>query len=163
MERDERIGRGSTQVLHSRLSGGGGLRLGRTLVDAKLMARSGLDEVNLRRARRAFRERWRRAPGAEKLRLVEGGTAARFAFVVETLRSAWSPEVWGLWLRYLEHTEAEIDEMVAGEYPISPYMVRVSSALLGMKVDFLTAGCWPTGDHLGPDIDACPQFSVTNA
>ncbi|MBP2019684.1 hypothetical protein J2Z79_003126 [Symbiobacterium terraclitae] len=150
-------------MLHSRLSGGSGLRLGRTLVDAKLMARSGLDEVNLRRARRAFRERWRRAPGAEKLRLVEGGTAARFAFVVDTLRSAWSPEVWGLWLRYLEHTEAEIDEMVAGEYPISPYMVRVSSALLGMKVDFLTAGCWPTGDHLGPDIDACPQFSVTNA
>lgn len=149
--------------MHSRLSGGGGLRLGRTLVDAKLMARSGLDEVNLRRARRAFRERWRRAPGAEKLRLVEGGTAARFAFVVETLRSAWSPDVWGLWLRYLEHTEAEIDEMVAGEYPISPYMVRLISALLGVKVDFLTAGCWPAGDHLGPDIDACPHFSATHA
>jgi len=132
-------------------------------VDAKLMARSGLDEINLRRARRAFRERWRRAPGAEKLRLAEGSVVGRFAFVVETLRSVWSPEQWGLWLRYLEHTEAEIDEMLSGDYPISPYMVRVSSALLGVKVDFLTAGCWPTGDHHGPDIDACPQFSVHNA
>lgn len=150
-------------MFHSRLSGGVGLRLGRTLVDAKLMARSGLDEVNLRRARRAFRERWRRAPGAEKLRLAEGGMVARFAFVVETLRSVWSPEAWGVWLGYLEHTEAEIDEMLAGDYPISPYMVRVSSALLGVKVDFLTAGCWPTGDYRGPDIDACPQFSVNNA
>lgn len=144
-------------MLNSRVSGGSGLRLGRTLVDEKLMAKSGLDEVNLRRARRAFCERWRRAPVSVKRALAEGATADRFAFVVATLRSAWSPEIWQLWLRYLEHTDAEIDEMIVGEYPVSPYMVRVSSALLGVKVDFLFAGCWPTGDFLGPDIDACPQ------
>lgn len=141
----------------SPVSWGKGLRLRRTSLDDKLMRRSGLDEVNLRRARRAFQRRWLRTPLPERRRLAEAGTALRFGFVVSTLRTAWSPDVWNLWLRYLEHTDAEIDEMVAGEYPISPYMVRVSSALLGVTVDFLAAGCWPAGAYDGPDIDVLPS------
>lgn len=149
--------------MRSAVPWGRGLRRRRALLDEKLMARSGLDEVNLRRARRAFRERWRRTPALERRLLAEGPTVDRFGFVIDTLRSTWSPEVWNLWLRFLEHTDAEIDEMVIGEYPISPYMVRVSSALLGVTVDFLWAGCWPVEDHHGPDIDVCPQFGFTHA
>lgn len=144
-------------MLQSPVLWGRGLRLGRTRIDGKLMERSGLDEVNLRRARRAFRQRWLGTPPPERRRLSEAGPAARFGLVVDTLRATWSPEVWSLWLRYLEHTDAEIDEMVAGDYPISPYMVRVSSALLGVTVDFLEAGCWPERDYDGHDIDVCPQ------
>lgn len=148
-------------MLQSPASRGSDLRLGRTRIDQKLMERSGLDEVNLRRARRAFQRRWLRTPAPERWRLAEAGTAQRFEYVVCTLRSAWSPEVWNLWLRYLEHTDAEIDEMVAGEYPISPYIVRVISALLGVSVDFLQTGAWPARDRLGHDIDVCPQWQFT--
>jgi hypothetical protein len=150
-------------VLQSPVLWGRGLRLGRTRIDGKLMERSGLDEVNLRRARRAFQQRWLRTPPPERRRLAEAGTVARFRYVIDTLRAAWSPEVWSLWLRYLEHTDEEIDEMMAGEYPISPYMVRVSSALLGVTVDFLEAGCWPAQDYDGHDIDVCPQWQFTHA
>jgi len=139
------------------------LRPGRTAVDDKLMARSGLDEVSLRRARRAFRERWRRTPADEKRRLAEGPLAERFRFVIETLGAAWAPEIWQLWLRYLEHPESDLAEMVAGEYPISPYIIRLKSALLGVKVDFLSAGAWPVGDYLGPNIDAYPSANLTHA
>ncbi len=149
--------------MQSPVTWGRGLRLRRTLMDGKLMDRSGLDEVNLRRARRAFQERWMRTPPHERRRLAEAGTVDRFALVIDTLRSAWSLEVWRLWLRYLEHTDAEIDEMVAGEYPISPYMMRVNSALLGVTVDFLAAGCWPAEDVHGPDIDVCPTYNFTHA
>ena len=150
-------------MLSNRLPGGSGLHLVRTAVDAKLMARSGLDELNLRRVRRAYRERWNRASFAEKRGLIDGGITDRYGFVVDVLKSVWQPETWDLWLRYLEHSDRDIDEMIAGEYPISPYIIRLFSALLGVKVDFLTLGAWPSGDLMGPNIDAYPAAGLTHA
>lgn len=150
-------------MLSNRWPGGGGLHLVRTAVDAKLMERSKLDEISLRRVRRAYRERWHRASLSEKRALIEGSIADRYRFVVDILRSVWQRETWELWLRYLEHTDKDIDEMMAGEYPISPYLVRLYSALLGVKVDFLTMGAWPSGDQMGPNIDAWPATNLTHA
>lgn len=133
-----------------------GLRATRTAVDAKLMERSRLDEVSLRRVRRAFTERWNRAPFAHKKALAEGSICARYRFVTDLLTEVWAQETWRLWLRYLEHSERDMEEMRQGEYPISPYNVRLFSALLGIKVDFLLMGAWPISDHVGPNIDAYP-------
>lgn len=128
----------------------------RTAVDAKLMERSGLDELSLRRARRAFMDRWNRTPYAEKKSQAEGSICVRYRFVTDLLKEVWAAETWRLWLRYLEHSERDIEEMRQGEYPISPYIVRLFSALLGIKVDFLLMGAWPISDHVGANIDAYP-------
>lgn len=128
----------------------------RTAVDVKLMERSGLDELSLRRVRRAFVNHWNAAPYAEKKALAEGSICVRYRFVTDLLNEAWMAETWRLWLRYLEHSERDIEEMRQGEYPISPYIVRLFSALLGIKVDFLLMGAWPISDHVGANIDAYP-------
>lgn len=143
-------------MVSNRIPGGRALRATRTAVDAKLMERSGLDEVSLRRVRRAFREQWNRAPFAEKKALAEGSICGRYRFVTDLLTTVWARETWRLWLRYLEHSERDIEEMRHGEYPISPYNVRLFSALLGIKVDFLLMGAWPMSDHVGANIDAYP-------
>lgn len=124
------------------------------------MERSGLDEINLRRARRAFMDRWRTMNLTVKITLRDGSICERYRFVTDLLVEAWSPEVWQCWLRYLEHSEQDIAEMRQGEYPISPYIVRLFSALLGIKVDFLLLGAWPTSDQVGASIDIYPAAGV---
>ncbi|MFZ5814975.1 MAG: hypothetical protein ACOY93_06685 [Bacillota bacterium] len=117
------------------------------------MERSGLDEVNLRRVRRAFMDGWKRAPYTKKKAIADGAICVRFRFVTDLIREVWPEEAWVLWLGYLEHSEPDIEEMRAGEYPISPYIVRLFSALLGIKVDFLLIGTWPISDQAGASID----------
>lgn len=148
--------RGIAQVFANRMIGARALHPTRTAVDAKLMERSGLDEMSLRRVRRAFMTVWNRAPYGEKKSLTEGSICVRYRFVTDLLKEVWQAETWRLWLRYLEHNERDIEEMRLGEYPISPYNVRLFSALLGIKVDFLLMGAWPISDHVGPNIDAYP-------
>lgn len=143
-------------MLSNRIPVGSALHATRTAVDAKLMERSGLDEISLRRVRRAFNDQWNRAPYADKKAMAEGTICIRYRFVTNLLLSVWSPETWQLWLHYLEHSERDIEEMRQGEYPISPYIVRLFSALLGVKVDFLLLGTWPISDHEGANIDAYP-------
>jgi len=130
----------------------------RTAVDAKLMQRSGLDEVSLYRARRAFIQWWTKRSYKEKKVLTEGAVSLRFRRVAELLEQVWPREVWLRWLQYLEHTQEDIDEMCRGEYPISPYIVRLFSALLGIKTDYLVFGAWPMSHHAGTDIDILPAI-----
>lgn len=120
------------------------------------MERSGIDEFSLRRVRKEFIHRFNRMAYAERRTLCEGGTCPRFAMMIGHLRELWAEEHWAGWLQYLEHTVQDIDEMCRGEYPISPYLIRVFSALFGIKVDFLLLGTAPAVDKTGANIDAWP-------
>lgn len=129
-------------------------------MDTKLMERTGLDEFTLRRLRKEFMVRCNRLPYAEKRALAEGGTCPRFAFMNAVLRDLWTAERWTAWLRYLEHSQQDVDEMCRGDYPISPYMIRVYSALFGIKVDFLLLGTTPCVDKVGANIDVWPMTGI---
>jgi hypothetical protein len=132
----------------------------RTAVDAKLIERTGLDEFSLRRLRKEFISRCSRLTYAEKRALTEGGTVPRFRMMTGTMADMWSGEKHEIWLRYLEHTQQDLAEMCAGEYPISPYLVRVFSALFGIKVDFLLLGTTPCVDRMGANIDVWPLTGI---
>lgn len=136
------------------------LRSVRTAVDAKLMARSGIDEFSIRRVRSEFQKCWAQTSYGQRLCLVESGICLRFRWMTELLRSFMSESNWQLWLAYIEHAEADIEEMCQGEYPISPYIVRLHSALLGIKVEFLLVGDSPSCDRHGADIDAYPATAT---
>ena len=128
----------------------------RTAVDSKLLERTGLDEFTLRRVRKAFMRAHRKLSFKDKRTLIEGGTSPRFACMHATLNTCFSGEAWAKWLTYLEHTSGELEDMCRGEYPISPYLVRVYSALFGIKVDFLLVGATPQTDRVGASIDVIP-------
>ncbi|HWI64364.1 MAG TPA: hypothetical protein VNT75_21195 [Symbiobacteriaceae bacterium] len=128
----------------------------RTAVDAKLMERTGLDEFTLRRVRKVFLTRCGKLTYADKRALAEGGTVPRFSVMISVLRDSLDRQQWSTWLRYLEHTDQDIDEMCRGEYPISPYLIRVFSALFGIKVDYLLLGSSPAVDKVGANIDVWP-------
>lgn len=128
----------------------------RTAVDAKLMERTGLDEFTLRRVRKEFLTRCGKMTYADKRALAEGGTVPRFRLMISVLQDSWDRERWNAWLRFLEHTDQDIDEMGRGEYPISPYLIRVFSALFGIKVDYLLLGNAPSVDKVGANIDVWP-------
>lgn len=132
----------------------------RTAVDAKLMERTGLDEFSLRRLRKGFMATCARMSYHDRLALKEGGIVCRFRLLVEVIRSHWPAELQAAWLQYLEHSEQDIAEMCRGEYPISPYLVRVHSALFGIKVDFLLMGAAPAADRQGANIDVWPLAST---
>lgn len=133
-----------------------GVHATRTAVDAKLMERTGLDEFTLRRVRKEFMGRCGKMTYADKRALAEGGTVPRFRIMIAVLRESWDSERWNAWLKYLEHSDQDIDEMCRGEYPISPYLIRVFSALFGIKIDFLLLGTTPAVDKVGANIDVWP-------
>lgn len=128
----------------------------RTAVDAKLLERTGLDEFSVRRLRKEFVQRYNRLSYTEKRALSEGGTCPRFTMMIEALRTVWGEGHWKAWLLYLEHSDRDVEEMCRGEYPISPYLIRVFSALFGIKVDFLLLGSAPAADRAGANIDVWP-------
>lgn len=72
--------------------------------------------------------------------------------MVQVIRSAWS-EVWEAWKRFTEHNERDFAEMCQGEYPISPHMINLHSALFGIRTEFLLLGSIPERDPLGAKID----------
>jgi len=144
-------------VLPNRMQSGRASHPTRTAVDVKLMERTGLDEFSLRRLRKEFVNRFGRMAYTEKRSLADGGTCPRFTLMIDVLRSLWSNARWEAWLQYLEHSQRDIDEMCRGEYPISPYLIRVFSALFGIKVDFLLLGTTPSVDKTGANIDAWPM------
>jgi hypothetical protein len=129
----------------------------KTAIDEKLMEKTGLDEFTLRRLRKLFAQRYLQLSYTDKRALSDGGTSQRFAFMTRLLRAELQQEAKEAWLRYLEHSELDIDDMVRGEYPISPYIIRVYSALFGIKVDFLLLGSTPTADKNGTNIDVWPM------
>jgi len=120
------------------------------------MERTGIDEFSLRKLRKEFSTHFARLAYAQKLALTEGGTCPRFTFMIDVLRQVWLKKNWEDWLRYLEHSERDIAEMCSGEYPISPYIIRVFSALFGIKVEFLLLGTAPVADREGANIDVWP-------
>jgi hypothetical protein len=128
----------------------------RTMVDAKLMEKTGLAELTLRRVRRAFTLAHHRAGYLRQSALVTEGICARFNFMTRILGEVFTPREHEAWLKYLEHTPEDLADMCRGDYPISPYMVRVYSALFGIKVDFLLTGAAPQRDRVGADIDVWP-------
>lgn len=128
----------------------------RTAIDSKLLEKTELDEFTLFRVRKAFMQLHAKLPYKARGALVENGTYPRFTFMHSVLDGCLSPQAWEKWLRYLEHTREELDEMCRGEYPISPYLVRVYSALFGIKVDFLLVGASPQADRVGASIDVVP-------
>ncbi len=144
-------------MLPNRVQSGRASHPTRTAVDAKLMERTGLDEFSLRRLRKEFGNHFARMAYTEKRTLAEGGTCPRFTVMINVLRGLWDEDRWAAWLRYLEHSQRDIDEMCRGEYPISPYLIRVFSALFGIKVDFLLLGTTPSVDKIGANIDAWPM------
>lgn len=128
----------------------------RTAIDEKLIEKTGLDECTLRRIRKQFMLQYLQLSFAEKRLMGEGGTTLRFGFMNTLLQNTLQPEAHKAWLTYLEHSELDIADMVRGEYPISPYMIRVYSALFGLKVEFLLLGSTPTADRTGANIDVWP-------
>lgn len=132
------------------------IRHHRTAVDAKLMEKTGFDELTLRRVRKALMDQFSHLPWNDRARLLDGGTYPRFNFLNLVLSGTLLAERWKQWLRYLEHTDRDLLEMGRGEYPISPYLIRIYSALFGIKVDFLLIGQPPTADPRGVPIDLWP-------
>lgn len=128
----------------------------RTAIDAKLMEKTGLDEFTIRRVRKLFMLRFARLSFGERRLLSESGICVRFAAMNALLRQDLPRDAWAAWLAYLEHPERDITDMALGEYPISPYLVRVYSALFGIKVDFLLLGSTPMADKVGANIDVWP-------
>lgn len=128
----------------------------RTLVDAKLMEKSSLSELALRRVRRAFMLQYHESGYLQQRALVVEGICARFNFMNRALAQTFTPDEYAAWLAYLEHSQGDIADMCRGEYPISPYMVRVYSALFGIKIDFLLSGMSPQPDKVGANIDVWP-------
>jgi hypothetical protein len=120
------------------------------------MERSGLDEVNLRRIRKTFMTRCAALAYPQRQMLAEGGTCPRFQLMIQVLEDTWGVRQWEAWLRYLEHTREDLAEMCRGEYPISPYLIRVFSALFGIRVEFLLLGSAPCVDRVGANIDVWP-------
>ena len=47
--------------------------------------------------------------------------------------------------------------MIAGVYPISPYVIRLYSALFGIKPDFLLLGMGPEVERNGTSIEIWPM------
>lgn len=111
------------------------MRTWTTLIDQTLLERVGWDELALRRIRRHLMHRFRKLPHTARVRLLEGGIHSRFAFLNLILQESLTPESWQRWVAYLEHSEQDLAEMGRGEYPISPYMIRIYSAAFGIKVD----------------------------
>jgi hypothetical protein len=128
-----------------------------TAVDDKLMERTGLDPWSLRRLRHEFTLRYECLTYGQKRAMAEGGTCPRFTWLNEVLQGLWAPGQREAWLQFLEHSHRDLTEMCAGEYPISPYLIRVYSALFGIKVDFLLLGHPPVCDRVGANIDVVPM------
>lgn len=143
-------------MLPSRMQSGRVASPTRTAVDSKLMERTGIDEFSLRRLRKEFMLTFNRLTYAEKRALAEGGTCPRFTVMVSVMRGLWNLERWNAWLTYMEHPQRDVDEMCRGEYPISPYLIRVFSALFGIKVDYLLLGSTPVVDKVGANIEIWP-------
>lgn len=151
------VERGIGGVLPSRIRSGQAVHPTRTAVDEKLMERTGIDEFTLRRLRKEFMTKCARLTYADKRALAEGGTCPRLRYMISVMRDLWDDTRWNVWLRYLEHSQQDVDEMCRGEYPISPYLIRVFSALFGIKVDFLLLGNPPAVDKVGANIDVWPM------
>lgn len=143
-------------MLPNRLQSGRVASPTRTAVDSKLMERTGIDEFTLRRLRKEFMLTFNRMTYAEKRALAEGGTCPRFTVMISVMRGLWNLERWNAWLTYMEHPQRDVDEMCRGEYPISPYLIRVFSALFGIKVDYLLLGSTPAVDKVGANIEVWP-------
>lgn len=132
-----------------------------TAVDTQLCERYELHPFDLIRLRRDFHLRgYGGLSFGEKRAHAEGATCPRFALMVKSLRDVWTSEQWQQWLAHLEHSQRDIDEMCRGEYPITPYFIRVWSALFGIKVDWLLLGTVPAADRQGACIDAWTMTSV---
>lgn len=155
-----RPGGGSPDVVPERMRSGRGHIPVRTAVDAKLMERTGLDELSLRRLRKEFLVRSGKLTYLDRRALAEGGAAPRLQFMISVVNDLWTEERWNAWLQYLEHTQKDVDEMCRGDYPISPYLTRVFSALFGIKTDFLQVGASPTVDRVGASIDIWPLTGI---
>lgn len=128
----------------------------RTGVDTKLIERSGLNEFAILRLRRELWRQTGRLTYAERLRLAEGGTVPRLRLLISIMHQVWDERTCALWLNYIDYSEQDIEEMCRGEYPISPYLIRVFSALFGIRVDFLLLGSEPSVDKVGANIDLWP-------
>lgn len=125
----------------------------RTEIDGDLLSRTGLDEVSLCRLRKAFWCRFGAISYKDRVRLLEGGMHARLQFLNDVLRQALPAGQWARWLRYIEHGEKDLFEMARGEYPVSPYLIRLYSALFGIRVEYLLVGQEPAPSPRGVSID----------
>lgn len=75
--------------------------------------------------------------------------------MVQVVRSAGS-DVWEAWKRFTQHDDRDFTEMCQGEYPISPHMINLHSALLGIRTEFLLLGSTPERDPVGARIEIWP-------
>lgn len=132
----------------------------RTAVDKHLCHRTGLDELTLRRLRRALMRTWHDTNHNGRTHLSECGTFPRFRLLVNVMRLTLTTDQWLDWLAYLEHTQDDVNEMCRGEYPISPWLIRLYSAVFGIKVDFLLLGDAPTAEPRGVPIEVMPILSA---
>lgn len=126
-------------------------------MDDKLCRKIGIERFRLAHTRRQLWNKWDSLTYADKRTFVEGGTAPRFSLLANLTRTTWG--VMGEWERlldYLEHTDQDIREMERGEYPIAPCVIRVFSALYGVKINFLVLGSAPEVDKVGANIDVWP-------
>lgn len=125
----------------------------RTAVDTKLQERYPIDSFTLIRLRRELHQGWRVLTSAERKALSEGGTVPRFAMLIKAMEKVLIPDQWARWLGYTEYHQRDIDEMCRGEYPISPWLIRVFSAPFGINVDYLLLGTGPEVERAGANID----------
>lgn len=125
----------------------------RTEIDGDLLSRTGLDELSLCRLRKALWRRFGALSYRDRTRLLEGGMHARLTFLNDVLRQTLPPAQWARWLRYIEHGEEDLADMARGEYPVSPYLIRLYSALFGIRVEYLLVGQEPEPSPQGVRID----------
>lgn len=129
-------------------------------VDEKLCAKIGLQRFDLAHLRRQLWLKVEAMTYADKRAMAEGGTVPRFVLLNQIILQEWRRVGhWERWLKYLDHTDQDVEEMERGEYPILPYLIRNFSALFGITVDFIMLGIGPVADPVGVNIEVWPIAS----
>jgi hypothetical protein len=133
----------------------------RTAVDDRLCERLRLERFDLVRLRREFHVQvYGRLSLKTRKELAIGGTCPRFKLMELATVSVWTGPQRSFWLSFIEHPKRDVDEMCSGEYPISPYLIRLYSALFGIKVDLLLLGRVPEVERKGTSIEIWPMVGT---
>lgn len=130
----------------------------RTAVDDRLCERLRLVPFDLIRLRREFyHEIYSKLSHKGRRTLAMGGMYPRFELMDLAMLSAWNGPLRSYWLGLVDHPQRDIDEMIKGTYPISPYVIRLYSALFGIRPDFLLLGREPAVERNGTSIEVWPM------
>lgn len=128
-----------------------------TVVDDPLKEKTSLDSWTIARLRKAFRQEYDGLNLTQRAALAEGTDADRLSLMVAVMRDrVLNDEQWSSWLRYCGDEPGDVEEMCQGAFTISPFLVRMYSAVFGIKVQYLLLGDRPELNIDGRDVAVWP-------